>query len=155
MAKLYEINQEIEACIDTETGEILDYERLNALQIEREEKIQGVALAIKNLLSDAEAINKEKTALAEREARCKKKAEGLKGWLAWALAGEKFNTAKCAVSFRKSTAVSIMDADAIPEEYVKVETTKTPDKAAIKKVLQNGGFIAGCSLVENLNTQIK
>jgi hypothetical protein len=155
MAKLYEINQEIEACIDTETGEILDYERLNALQIEREEKIQGVALAVKNLLSDANAISQEVTTLAEREAKCRKKAESLKGWLAYVLAGEKFSTAKCTVSFRKSTAVSITDAEAIPEEFVKIETTKSPNKAAIKKALQNGGFVAGCTLVENLNTQIK
>ena len=36
---LYEINREILACIDYETGEILDEGRLNSLEIEREKKI--------------------------------------------------------------------------------------------------------------------
>ena len=35
---LYQINAEIENCIDTETGEILDVEALNNLALERDTK---------------------------------------------------------------------------------------------------------------------
>ena len=35
MANLYDINSEILSCIDAETGEIIDVERLQALQMER------------------------------------------------------------------------------------------------------------------------
>lgn len=53
MANLYDINSEILSCIDAETGEIIDVERLQALQMEREQKVENVALWYKNLLSDA------------------------------------------------------------------------------------------------------
>ena len=47
--RLYEIDEAILSCIDTDTGEILDADKLNALQIEREEKLENVALWIKKL----------------------------------------------------------------------------------------------------------
>ena len=43
MRALYEINQDILDCVDLETGEILDTEKLDALQMEREAKLEGVA----------------------------------------------------------------------------------------------------------------
>jgi hypothetical protein len=42
--------------------------------------------------------------------------------------------------------VDVFDADAIPDDYVNVKTTVTPDKNAIKKALQNGAEVAGCKL---------
>ena len=36
--KLYEIDEAIMACVDAETGEIVDAEKLEALLIEKEEK---------------------------------------------------------------------------------------------------------------------
>ena len=53
MASLYEIDQAIMACLDFETGEILDADRLNALQMERQDKVESVVLWIKNLAADA------------------------------------------------------------------------------------------------------
>ena len=47
--KLYEIDEQILNCIDAETGEIIDADMLNALQMERDAKIEGVALWIKDL----------------------------------------------------------------------------------------------------------
>ena len=38
MATLYDIDQAILACIDLETGELIDPERLEALQMERSQK---------------------------------------------------------------------------------------------------------------------
>lgn len=43
MASLYEIEQSILDCIDTETGEIIDAEKLNELMLEKEVKIENVA----------------------------------------------------------------------------------------------------------------
>ena len=67
MATLYEIDNAIMECIDFETGEIVDFERLEELQMERERKLENVALWIKNLKSDADAIKAEKQVLDERE----------------------------------------------------------------------------------------
>ena len=152
---LYEIDQGILACIDLETGEVIDPERLENLQMERSQKIENVCLWVKNLLSDAEAIKAEKEALAEREAQCRKKAEDLKKWLGKALEGQKFSTARCAVSFRRSETVEIADVALIPQELLRVKTTVEPNKTAIKALLKDGQAVIGCCLVENQNVQIK
>lgn len=69
---LYEINREILSCIDYETGEILDVQRLEMLEIAKEKKIENVALWIKNLESEAAALKKEKDSFAQREKSVKK-----------------------------------------------------------------------------------
>ena len=155
MANLYQIDQGILGCIDMETGEVIDPERLESLQMERDKKLEGVACWIKNLLSDADAIKSEKAALADREAKCRKKAEDLGRWLAEALGGQKFNTAKCAVSFRRSETVEVADVSLLPDELKRVKTEVEPNKTAIKALLKNGQEVVGCSLVENQNIQIK
>lgn len=155
MASLYEIDQEIMMCLDQETGEIIDPERLDALQMERNSKIENVALWIKNLTADANAYKAEKDAFAEREKKALAKVDSLKKWLAMACDGQKFTTWRCAVTFRKSEKVEITDESRIPQELLTVKYTTTPDKAAIKEALKAGEIIEGCSLVTNLNPIIK
>ena len=155
MANLYEIDQGILSCLDAETGEIIDGERLNALLMERDAKIEGVALWIKNLESDILALKAEKEAFAEREAQARKKVEGLKKWIAEVLEGQKFNTAKCAVSFRRSEKVEVDDVALIPAELLRVKTTVEADRTAIKEAIKEGREINGCRLVESINTQIR
>lgn len=155
MANLFEINQAILECVDLETGELLDFERLEHLQMEKNQKIENIICWYKNLLSDAEAIKAEKDAFAEREAKCRKKAEQLKQYLTFALQGEQFSTTKGTVSFRRSEKVEVTDADKIPEEFLTEKVTKEPNKLAIKAMLKSGCEISGCRLIEALNPQIK
>lgn len=155
MPSLYEIDQKILSCCDMDTGEIIDQEMLDSLMIERDAKIEGVACWVKNLLSDADAIKAEKDALADREAKCRKKADDLKKWLAEALGGQKFSTAKCAVSFRRSETVEISDVALLPAELLRIKNTIEPNKTAIKALLKDGQEVVGCCLVENQNISIK
>ena len=85
MPSLYEIDKGIMECLDLETGEVIDPERLTALQMERTAKVENVACWIKNLQADAEALKAEKDAFAEREKAALKKIESLKNWLSFAL----------------------------------------------------------------------
>lgn len=87
MATLYEINNEILNCVDLETGEIVDMEKLEALQLAFDEKVEGIACWVKNLLADAKAIKEEKDALAARQKNCENKAASLKEYLSSALGG--------------------------------------------------------------------
>ena len=155
MANLYEIDQAILECLDAETGEIIDPEQLDNLFMERNQKIENVALWIKNLESDALAFKAEKDAFAYREKAATKKAENLKAWLARVLEGEKFSTSKCAISFRKSEQVEIFNEGAVPDELLIRTVSTRPDKKFIKELLKCGHEIGGCRLVENLNTQIR
>lgn len=155
MASLYEIEQAILDCVDCETGEIIDQERLNNLMMERTEKIEAVALWVKNLESDAVAYKAEKEAFANREKQATEKAKKLKEWLAMACEGEKFSTQRCAVSFRASESIEIDEGATIPDEYMRTKTTIEPDKVGIKAALKAGTEIVGCRLVTKVNTQIK
>ena len=93
MATLYEINNAILDCID-ENGEIIDAEKLATLRIEKETKIENVALWYKNLLSDAEQYEKEKKHFEQLQKQAERKAESLKIYLRSALNGDKFKTTK-------------------------------------------------------------
>ena len=90
MATLYEIDNAIMACIDDETGEIINGELLDSLQMEREQKIENIALLYKNLVSDAVAYKMEKEKFAEWERTAKARAESVKKYLDKALSGQAF-----------------------------------------------------------------
>lgn len=155
--KLYELNTAIENFefqIDEETGEILNMSGLEALQMERDEKIENVALYYKNIKSDVEQFKAEENKLAERREREEKKAEALKNFLACELNGEKFRTIRVEISFRKSESVEITDAGAIPKEYMVIQEPK-PDKVGIKKAIKAGEDISGAEISEHSNIQIK
>lgn len=153
MPTLYDIDKEIISCVDAETGEIIDPQRLKELQMERERKIENVALWIKNLKADLVAYKSEKEAFANRERRTKAKIDSLSNWLTEALDGQKFNTNKVAISFRKSESVNITDEKIIPKEYKRIKAE--PDKIAIKEALKNNLQIPGAALIENRSISIK
>ena len=154
MATLYEINDQIMALIDEETGEITDIESLNALQIERDTKIENIALWIKNLKADAETFKAEKQAFEERQKRAEKKAESLKNYLVSALDGQKFKTARVECSYRSSESVNVTDITVIPTEYLRF-AEPTADKTAIKAAIKAGKEIAGAEIVLKQNLLIK
>ena len=157
---IYEIDNEIMNCIDMETGEVIDTDKLNELQMERDAKIENVALWIKELKAEAEAIKNEKQALAERQRVAENKAESLKNWLAYALNGEKFKTAKCSISYRNSESVEVTEEglEALMREHEDLLTYKTPEpnKKAIKDAIKNDGLtVAGVQLLQKTSTIIK
>ena len=156
---IYEIDQAIMECVDFETGEIIDTEQLDELQMERDTKLENVACWIKDLKAEAEALKAEKQALAERQKVAENKMESLKKWLAYALQGEKFKTPKCAISFRKSEAVEVTDEglNNLMKEHDELLTYKAPEpnKTAIKQAIKDGLNVAGVQLVQNTSTIIK
>jgi hypothetical protein len=154
MASLYEINEEILNCIDLETGEILDEEKFNALSVDRDAKIENVALYYKNLLSEADAIRAEKNVFADREKVIRNKADNLKKYLDASLNGNKFSTVKVNISYRKSASLEYDGTSEVPEEYLKYADPSI-DKTAVTKDIKDGKSIKGFVLKENNNIQIK
>ena len=76
--KLYEIVEELRNFqfeIDEETGEILNADELDKLELARDEKIENICLMIKNLKADATAYKAEKDSFAEKEKRAKNEAD--------------------------------------------------------------------------------
>lgn len=152
--KLYEIDKQILECVDLETGELIDPEKLNALNIEREKKIKGLGLWYKDLIAEAEALKKEKERFAEREKSAKSKAESIKKYLFSVLNGENFKTTECVISFRKSEKTVIDDIYKLPESFLKYAEPKA-DLTEIKKAIKNGETISGAHIEEAQNIRIK
>lgn len=160
---LYDINARMEYLleqVDEETGELLcSYEELEALALARDEKLENLALYIKNKAAEAEAIKAEKQALEKRQKAALNRAEKARDFLARMLAGEKFTTPKVAVSWRKSQAVQL-DGDFLPwamqygDQFLSYKDPD-PDKKAIAAALKAGEAVPGAELVTNLNMQIK
>ena len=153
---LYAIDEAILDCIDLENGDILDIEKLDALEMERHAKISNLACWIKDLKSDVAGIKAEKEILEGRMKAKNNLADRLSNYLERYLNGAKFEDSRCAISYRKSTSTEIaegLDLNTLPDDYKKI--TVTADKTAIKKALQSGIKIDGCSLVEKSNMQIK
>ena len=152
--KLYEIDQAIMDCIDIESGEIINEELLNDLQMERDAKVENVALWIKQLKAEAEALKAEKMVFAERQKVAENKMESLKKWLAYALNGEKFKTVRASVTFRTSDKVEIADIYKLDEKYLRYKEPEA-DKDAIKKAIKAGQEVAGATLVKSTSVIIK
>lgn len=158
---IYEIDKQIMECVDSETGEIIDVEKLEALQMEREAKIESVACWVKNITASAQDIREEEKSLAERRKVLENKAERLKAYLADALGGNKFETAKCSLSFRSSASVQIEDEAALItwlEENYRDDCLKystTVNKTAVGNILKNGVKVPGAHIEQRSNLQIK
>ena len=163
MRALYEIDQDILDCTDMETGEILDTERLDALQMEREHKLEGVSLWVKDLTAEANAVKEEADKLTARKRALDNKITALKSWLLIALNGEKLKTPRCNVYQTHSTRVSVEDeAELIkfletldePEKFLRFREPELR-KDEIKKALKDGTIIPGASLEETESVVIK
>ena len=153
---LYELQINIDALVDQETGEIIDIDALNALEMERDKKISNVACWIKDLKAEAEAIKAEEQNLNHRRKVCENKMESLKTYLATFLNGEKFKDSRCSISYRRSEKVTFAEdfmIDSLPDEMKKV--TVEPRKTEIKEFLKGGGEIEGVHIEENTSMTIK
>ena len=151
---LYEIEAGILSCIDKETGEIIDLDKLNQLEMERDTKVENIALWIKNLKAEAEAYKAEKQSFEQRQRVAENKMESLKRYLSGYLNGEKFKTTKVSCSFRSSTAVEVSDMSLLPEEYKRYRDPE-PMKTEIKEAINKGLDVPGAALVSNLSLIVK
>lgn len=160
---LYEINDKINHFfdsleIDEETGEVLtDLSELDALQIAHDEKIDNIACFVKNIEAECEAIKKEEANLAKRRKTKENLVNRLKDMLKYDLNGNKFESARCKISFRKSTSVEVNEDEFLKYHKnicTKIESYKY-SKSDLKMMVQSGEKLHGVKLVENKNIQVK
>ena len=151
---LYDIDNAILSCVDMETGEIVDAEKLDKLKMEKEQKIRNIACWVKELNAEAEALKKQKDSFAAREKAAKNKAESLKAYLSSYLGGKAAKGTEYQISFRASQATEITDEEAIPSAFFIPQPDKL-DKDGLLKALKGGAVIPGAQLIERKNIQVK
>lgn len=159
---LYHIDQALEALIDPETGELLDYDAFEQLQMDREHKIENMVCWAKSMGAEAKAISEEEKKLAERRKAIENKRERILGYVDRALDGHAFQTAKCSVTYRKSTAVEITNMEELVQWCLdngydgKVTyAAPTVGKSDIAPLLKAGVAVEGVEVAERLNMGVK
>lgn len=161
--KLYEINEALEKLlmlesgnfVDTETGEILTAEAVDELELAREEKIESCLLFVKNMNAEAEMIKAEIEKLTARKKACENKASWCKEYVQNALKGEKFKTARVAVSYSNRQKLEFVgDINNMPEEFLRYKEPEL-NKTAITNALKAGQEVYGCQLVPSVSMTIK
>ena len=156
---LYEIDEEIQALI-TEDGENEDSERFDALVMERNKKIENVGCWVKNLTAEVAAMKEEKKRLEDRIKSKDRMIDSLEWWLGKALNGQKFESPRVAISYRKSKAVEIQD-EAVFKAWAKdyapalLKVAYTIDKTGVKNYIARGGECPCVEIVERKSMQVR
>lgn len=169
--KLYEVNTAIESLfdemVDAETGEILVeseelMEQLAALQMERDRILEFLAKLVLNTRAEANVLKEEETRLKSRRERLEKKESKLMDILDRECAGEKTNLGVATLSYRKTSHVDVADsAKAVRwlerNKYSDCYRIKDPEvaKSEVKKLINAGINVPGCSVVEDRSCSLR
>lgn len=160
---IYEIDEALTALVDPETGEILDYDAFAELQMSREVKIDNMAWWVKDLNAEEAALDAEIKALTERRDSTRRKRDRLKTYLHEILQGEKRQTSRYVISYRKSESVEYTDEAAVCQwltdhghpEAVKEKISVTASKTDVKNLIKQGEVIPGAEIIEKQSMNIK
>lgn len=159
---LFEINATLTRCVkltsgdfvDTETGEVIDVEAIESLEMERDAKIRNIACWIRNLDAEEKALAEQERIYRDRKNATHNKKEDLKDYLARYLDGKKWKNAEVSVSWRKSEAVEVTDVRKLSSYYLRYKEPE-PNRTLLKADLKAGVKLEGAVLTEKNNIQIK
>lgn len=141
-------------CIDADTGEF-DEAMFKGLRIERDKKIENIALWVLEDEAMAKSIKEQENKLKERREILEQRIEKRKEFLRYIAEGKKLKTDRVTVSYRKSDAVKIVNEEIIPPEFKTVKTSYSVCKNEIKKALKAGQAVNGAELESRISTIVK
>lgn len=165
MTQLYVLAQQYRADLDKLAELDLDPQTLSdtieGMGGDFEQKAVAVAMFARNLEASADAIEEAAKAMHERAKAARRKADGTRAYLLGAMQATGIKRIECP-HFVLSVAanpesVLVEDETQIPADYMtdpKPPEPK-PDKALIKKALQDGFVVPGCKLVRGASLRIK
>ena len=162
MSGFREIDESMLALVDPETGEIMDIEAFEALQMERTAKIANMGKWVMDIRDDEKAIKDEIARLKDLQDKATRKRERLQDYIGILLNGEKLKTATISITYRNTEAVEIMDEAAVRgfaelNGYDDILKYKAPEisKAEIKRLISEGVEIPGAVLATHTSIIIK
>ena len=162
--KLYEIDAEIASLLNQidvadENGEVNEdvFVRLLELNEARNNKLENIGVYIKNLRSDVKALKEEEVNLKARRTVIENKADRIEAFLLEQMKQEEkpIESSRVRISIRHSKKVEVIDAEKVPEEYIKTKITQDVDKVEAARAFRDGKEIAGLAFVESESLQVK
>lgn len=159
---LYNINAELQALTATiiaNGGEVSEeqLQQLENLEMALETKCINMGYLVQKMENDCTTLDNEIKRLQAMKKARKNTQERLKGLISDAMTANDLQTVETEthkISFRKSQAVEIIDADSVPAEFKTIEQKINISKVELKKALKVGE-VPGAKLVTNQNIQIK
>lgn len=159
---LFEINEALMKCVklpsgdfvDTDTGEVIDKEAIDSLEMERDTKIRNIACWVRNMDAEEKALAEQERIYRDRKNAVHNKKEDLKDYLARFLDGKKWKNAEVSVSWRKSESVEVTDMKKLSSYYLRFKEPEV-NKTLLKSDLKAGVKLDGAALLEKNNIQIK
>jgi len=164
--KIYEIDARIQELLDgsvnPENGEItFNIEELEALAIEREEKIESCACALKGYRTEKEGILKEVEALMKRVKSLEKQENNALNFIDYHLDGNPLKTSRVNISYRKSSKTEVDDefvkwALENRPEFVRIKPAPDPeaDRVKIGNAIKSGEEVPHARIVEYKNIKV-
>lgn len=166
---LYEIAQEYRDLLNAiDAGDVPEEaiaDTLESLDAQLDDKLENVAVFIKELTADAEALAAEEAAIKARKQAKQRRAEALTNYLTTQMertGRRKLETARAVISLRRSSFVDIdntADFVAWAEEHGRDDllTYKAPEisKTAVKAAIENGETIPHATISERGKAGIK
>lgn len=158
---LFKIAEALERCVklvsgnyvDTETGEVIDTEAIESLEMERDAKIRNIACWIRNLDAEEKALAEQEKIYRDRKNATHNKKEDLKEYLASFLAGKKWKNEEVNISWRKSEAVEVTDMKKLSSYYLRYREPEV-NKTLLKADLKAGVKLEGAVLTQKNNIQV-
>ena len=141
-------------CIDVDTGEFNEA-MFEGLRIERDRKIENIALWVIEDEAMAKSIKEQENKLKERREILEQRVEKRKEFLRYIAEGKKLKTDRVTVSYRTFKAVKITNEEIIPMKYKTVKTAVSVSKDDMKKDLQAGKTVEGAELESRISTIVK
>ena len=163
MATFREIDERLLALIDPETGELLDVEAFEQLQMERTEKAEKMALWALDIALGQQVTRDEIKRLQGILAAMERKEKHLREYLGIILGGQKLRTPLITVSYRTAAAVEVDDEEAVrafarsDDRYEDVLRYKEPEisKSEIKRLIAEGVEVPGARVVNRQSVVVK
>lgn len=155
---LFDIDVEIMKLFDEETGEVLNLEALEQLEMARDKKLRNIIALYKNIKAEADELKKAEADFKKRAASKNKTAEKLLRYMDNYMNGSPYECVEGRLSYRKSETTECIDEEAFLNwsgRFAYGRAELVPDKDTINEAISKGETIPGWTIVEHNRPSIK
>jgi hypothetical protein len=156
--KLYEISEQyadIQKLIESDDSESMREAIADTMQMvesEFQDKAVAVVSMTMNMEGDIEAINSQIERLQARKKVIQNKIDSIRDYLKMNMESTGISKITCPIFSitlsKPSKVVSITDESLLPDEYVSVKTSVSPDKVKIAAAIKAGIEVEGAQLID-------
>jgi hypothetical protein len=156
--KLYEISEQynqIQTLLESDDSGHMAEAIADTMQMisgDFHDKAQAIVSLTLNFDAEISAIDREIERLQEKKKIRQNKIDSVRDYLRHNMQATGISKIECplfAITLSKpAKQVEITDEAALPDEYVKVKTTVSPDKVALAKALKDGIEVPGAILID-------